>query len=176
MSTAAHGGTLRVTHEVVLEDGLQAYYATELRQSVLSVWHLCACDFDVCHWGIATSSAQVDELELLHRRSCYTLHGILREAVRKQLVTVRLDRKFVSTKARQKFKTLCDICAKAKIISRALFPKSQERDQAADLRPGKCVGADFLIVLKVPSREEYTSVLFLVDFACIYCWVYLQKK
>ena len=34
VSTAAHGGNLRVTHEGMLGDGLQAYYATELRQSV----------------------------------------------------------------------------------------------------------------------------------------------
>ena len=113
---------------------------------------------------------------LLHRRSGHTSHGILREAVRNQLVTgVRLDRKFFSTKARQKFKALCDICAKAK-ISRVSLPRSLEQDQVAELRPGKRVGADVLIMLNVPSREEYTSVLFLVDFACKYCWVYLLLK
>ena len=62
MSTAAPGGTLRVTYEGVLGDGVQAYYATELRQSVLSV-----CGFDVyaalmceCHWEIAMLFVQME--------------------------------------------------------------------------------------------------------------------
>ena len=128
----------------------------------------------VCALGSAVPD--VDELELLHRRSGHVSHGILREAVRNQLVTgVLPDWKFFSTKACQKFKTLCDNCAKAK-ISRVLFPRSQERDQVTNLRPGKLVGTDVLIMLNVPSREECTSNLFLVDFACKYCWVYPFKK
>ena len=77
----------------------------------------------------------------------HTSHVILREAMRNQLVTgVRLDRKFFSTKARQKFNTVCHLRQ-----SKDSFPRSQERDQVTDLRQGKRVGADVLIILNVPT-------------------------
>ena len=73
----------------------------------------------------------VDTLELFHRRTGYTSHGIVHEAVRSQLVTgVRLDWKHFSAKVKRQFKGVRDICAKAK-MQRASFPRSGTCTQMA---------------------------------------------
>ena len=56
--TAAHGGTLRVTHEGVLG----FVYKLIKRLSFDIQYYLCGrcVSTYVCHWGIATSSAQME--------------------------------------------------------------------------------------------------------------------
>ena len=79
----------------------------------------------------------VDELELLHRKTGHTSHNTLREAVRNLLVTgVTLPRSLFGNKAKQKHKGLCDICGRSKITRRS-FPRRPDR--LVNLRPGSRV-------------------------------------
>jgi predicted DNA-binding protein len=84
--------------------------------------------------ALANAHPDIDKLDLLHRRTGYTSHQLLREAIRNGLVTgMTLERKYFSDRARRKFKEGSDTCAKAK-ITRLSFPQQQER--VKNLNPG----------------------------------------
>jgi hypothetical protein len=116
--------------------------------------------------ALGEGQPDVDELELLHRRTGHTSHNTLREAVRNLLVTgVVLPRRHFGSKAKQKYKGLCDICGRSKIARRS-FPRRPDR--LANLRPRSRVSADVIIMLNTTSLEGYKYVLLLEDNASKY--------
>jgi hypothetical protein len=113
------------------------------------------------------SYCDIDELELLHPRTGHTSHKTLREAVRNLLVTgVVLPRRHFGSKAKQKYRGLCDICGRSK-IARCSFPRRPDR--LATLRPGSRVSAYVIIMLNTTSLEGYKLVLLLEDNASSMC-------
>jgi hypothetical protein len=123
--------------------------------------------------ALGEGQPDVDELELLHRRTGHTSHNTLREAVRNLLVTgVVLPRRHFGSKAKQKYKGLCDICGRSKIARRS-FPRRPDR--LANLRPGSRVSADVIIMLNTTSLEGYKYVLLLEDNASKYVWSFPLK-
>ena len=60
---------------------------------------------------------------------CALFMDILRETVRTQLIEgVTLPRSSFSSRAKKKYRCLCDVCARAK-IHRASFPASRESNR-----------------------------------------------
>jgi hypothetical protein len=113
-------------------------------------------------------------LKLLRRRTGHTSHNTLRNAVRNLLVTgVVLPRRHFGSKAKQKYKGLCDICGRSKIARRS-FPRRPDR--LTDLRPGSRVSADVIIMLNTTSLEGYKYVLLLQDNASKYVWSFPLKN
>ena len=87
------------TRGIWLVDMLQLFPASSVTGSVLSSG---SCEQV---YKLGAGIPEVDTLELFHRRTGHTSHGILREAVQSQLVTgVRLNRKHFSQRAKRQFK------------------------------------------------------------------------
>ena len=130
--------------------------------------------FDDFVGTLGSTCPDVDPLALLHKRTGDSTVGILREAVRTQVIEgVSLPRScFITKKSKKKFKCLCDVCARAK-ITRHSFP--EVRDRMKGLRPGDVVSADILLMLNIPSRENYRYVLHIIDHATKQSWVYPLK-
>ena len=77
--------------------------------------------------NLGSAYPDVDPLMLFHYRTGDTAVDILREAVRTQLIEgVPLPRSSFSSRAKKKYRCLCDVCARAKIHRRASLAVCRE--------------------------------------------------